>query len=189
MPSPTITRIIKQMVDPNDNSVYIYPVTGIYSTFDENGQSLDTLLQRKLQAPVTPGTSGQFLMTDGSGNQTWVPVHDLSMTHRSITGDSGTYEFSNEAEREYATIETLYTATFVKLNVDNDNEHYLIVVNVNPTDTVTVGFAGANDEQIVGTGSIDIEPGCFCEVGIIKHSIQGVDMYVITERILEQYAV
>lgn len=183
------TRIIKQMVDPSDNSVYIYPVTGIYSTFDENGESLDRLLEKKLQSPLTPGSNGQFLMTDGSGNQTWALVHDLSMSHRALTGSGGAFTFANAGEREYVTVETNSTATTLTLNVNNLNEHYILLVNTHSTDTITVGIVGSNNENIVGTGSIDIEAGNFCEIGVIKHTINNTDFYVITERILEPYTI
>lgn len=185
---PTIQRIVKQLVEPTDNNVYIYPVTGIYSTFDENGTPLDQLLDEKIQTPSTPGTNGMVLATDGAGNTMWVPLYNLTMSHRVLTQSGGTYTFANAAEREYATISTTSASVPVTLSISNENEHYLIVVNSGSA-TTTVGLVGSEGETIIGTGSIDIEPNNFCEIGVIRHTINSVDVYVVTERLLEPYTV
>ena len=181
----SITKVIKQLVDPNDSSTYIFPVTGIYSTYDSSGTPLDELLDDKMDSPSSAGTNGQVLTTNGSGSYSWSTVYDLTMNHRALTGSSGAFTFANESDREYVTVESSATATTITLNINNTNEHYIIVCNTNASDTITVGLVGSNSESIIGSGSIDIESGNFCEIGVLKHTINSVDYYIITERELE----
>lgn len=185
-----ITKVIKQMVDPQDNNVYIYPVAGIYSTFDNQGTPLDVLLDGKMSSPSSQGSNGQFLTTNGSGVQSWADVHDLTMGHRQLSdaGHAGQYNFYTEAEREYVYVEASSAQITIFLSLNNNNEHYVLVGN-GYGDTITVGLVGAGQDPvpILGTGSIDIEAGSFCEIGIIRQTIHGFPYYVVTERILEPY--
>lgn len=43
-----ITKVIKQLVDPIDEEIYIYPVAGTASTYNSKGESVDLLLSTKI---------------------------------------------------------------------------------------------------------------------------------------------